>query len=87
MITSLKLDKRLRDKQLRNGQLSKDELSGYLEQLTDLTENVRYRKTEAELAAEAEAEALAKAEAEAAAAALAMNDTTSEGTADESQQG
>lgn len=87
MITSLKLDKRLRDKQLRNGQLNKDELLGYLDQLNDLTENVRYRKTEAELAAEAEAEALAKAEAAAAAAALATDDTSSEGTTDESQQG
>ncbi len=62
MITTLTLDKRLRDKQLRSGELSQEELVTHLGQLPDLSENVRFRKTEAELAAEAaEAAEAAKA--------------------------
>ena len=55
MITSLKLDKRLRDKQLRSGELSKEDLNSHINELPDLSDQVRYRKTEAELAAEREA--------------------------------
>lgn len=54
MITSLKLDKRLRDKQLRSGELSKEDLSQHINELPDLSSRARYRKTEAELAAERE---------------------------------
>jgi hypothetical protein len=83
LITSLNLDKRLRDKQLRSGGLSKEELASHLDQLQDRSENVRYRKTDAELLAEAEAEAEARA-AEAAAAAEAA--TQEEGVNHESQE-
>ena len=72
MITTLTLDKRLRDKQLRSGELSQEELTTHLGQLPDLSGNVRYRKTEAELIAEREA---AEREAtEAAEAAEGAND-------------
>ena len=84
MITTLNLDKRLRDKQLRSGGLGKEELGNYLEGLPDLSENVRYRKTDAELIAEAEAEAEARA-AEAAALAEAANQE--ESANNESQEG
>lgn len=57
MITTLKLDKRLRDKQLRSGELSKDELASHINELPDLADQVRYRKTEAELSEEREAAA------------------------------
>ena len=57
MITTLKLDKRLRDKQLRSGELSKDELTSHINELPDLVDQVRYRKTEAELAEERDAAA------------------------------
>lgn len=81
MITSLTLDKRLRDKNLRTGDLSQETLASHLNELQDMSGNVRYRKTDAELLAEAEAKAKAEAEA------LSQAEAAAEGENNEQQEG
>ena len=48
MTTPIKFDKRLQDKNFKSGELSRDELTAYLDELPDLSEDFRYRTTDEE---------------------------------------
>ena len=48
MTTPIKFDKRLHDKNVKSGELSREELTAYLDELPDLSEDYRYRTTEEE---------------------------------------
>ena len=48
MTTPIKFDKRLHDKNVKSGELSRDELTAYLDELPDLSEDYRYRTTDEE---------------------------------------
>ena len=48
MTTPIKFDKRLRDKNVKSGELSRDELTAYLDELPDLSDDYRHRTTEEE---------------------------------------
>ena len=54
MTTPIKFDKRLHDKNFKSGELTRDELTAYLDELPDLSEDFRYRTTEEEAADEQE---------------------------------
>ena len=48
MTTPIKFDKRLHDKNVKSGELSRDELTAYLDELPDLSDDYRHRTTEEE---------------------------------------
>ena len=47
-MTPLKFDKRLRDKLLKSGELTQDELTAHFGDLEDVSEGLRYRIEESE---------------------------------------
>ena len=52
MMTPIKFDKRLHDKHLKSGELSRDDLAAHEGELPDLSEDFRYRIVEGEESAE-----------------------------------
>ena len=56
MMTPIKFDKRLHDKHLKSGELSRDDLATHEGELPDLSEDFRYRIVEGEESTEEESE-------------------------------